>query len=403
MDFPLLPKLLHEPQELLSQVIGIGENIEDIYPAVPMQEGMIFHTLYAPDSEQYFEQLSWTVIGYFNKLSFKRSWERVIQRYAILRTGFIWEDFPNPQQIVLQNFVLPFKELDWIYNNSSHLREDKSTLSKFLQFDRKYGFQLNQVPLIRFSIIVLDLNSVHIVWSHHHLLSDGWSSPLIQRDANMFYEAERRSIGLQLEPIAYTFKQYVIWLHHQDLAEAENFWRRMLKGFSKPTPLPKKTRQLDDNTNTMTMMTIVSPVIRKTINSFIRRYQLTANTLIQSLWSIVLNTFSGESDVLFGCTVSGRSSGVIGIESMVGIFINALPVRISVSIQYLLIEWLKEIQWKQIEVRQYEFTPLVQIQSWSEVPRGMSLFDTLVVFENYPIGKVTGRTESGRYTTIRSK
>ena len=265
---------------------------------------------------------------------------------------------------------------------------------------------------MRFMIIDISVKSksIDFVWSSHHLLGDGWSMPLIMKEVLPLYTVlSEANIYLNLKPITYPFKNYIAWLQKQDLSEAETFWKQVLKGFTTPTLLSKQSSNSSNNNSnnigmdnksydTEKQLIELDSSLKTSLKSLIKQNQLTVNTMLQGIWSLVLSIYTNQLDVLFGGTTSGRNADVIGIETMIGIFINTIPVRIVVDPENSMIDWLKKIQWEQIEARQYEFTPLVQIQGWSDVPKGMTLFDSLLVFENYPVDKTTIST-----TTTTSK
>jgi non-ribosomal peptide synthetase component F len=184
------------------------------------------------------------------------------------------------------------------------------------------------------------------------------------------------------------YRDYITWLQQQNLSSAEAFWRELLKGFTAPTPLGtnRATGTAADSERRYDTQTIEIPAATTAaLQSVAQQHQLTLNTLIQGSWALLLTHYSGERDIVFGATSSGRPTNLAGAEFMVGLFINTLPVRVQISPQEFLIPWIEQIQTQQIEARQYDYSPLVQVQKWSDVPQGMSLFESVVVFENYPI------------------
>jgi acyl carrier protein len=240
---------------------------------------------------------------------------------------------------------------------------------------------------MRLALIQVADNIHHFIWSHHHLLMDGWSLPLIFKEVLALYEAFGRGHEPQLEMV-YPYRNYITWLQQHDLSEAEAFWREMFKGFTTPITLAADSSgdSLSAQEEAYSEQQIALPeTITATLHSLARQHGLTLNTLIQGAWALLLSRYSGEEDVVFGKTVSGRPATLAGVESMVGLFINTLPVRATVSCEDLLLPWLKNLQSQQFAMQQYEYTPLVQIQEWSEVPPGVPLFDSLLVYENYPV------------------
>ncbi|MBW4678521.1 MAG: amino acid adenylation domain-containing protein [Microcoleus vaginatus WJT46-NPBG5] len=359
-------------------------NIAEFYPLSPIQQGILFHTLYQPKSSVYFGQLLCTLQGEINVAAFKESWQQVINRHSILRTAFVWEGLKEPIQVVRKQVNLPWEHLDWRALSSI---EQQAHLETFLKKDQERNFELTSAPLIRITLIQLEENTYQFIWSHHHLILDGWSLPLILKEVFAFYDAfcEGKELNLA-RPRPY--RDYIAWLHRQDLSAAESFWRETLKGFTAPTPLVvEQNLSLSQTEKEQGERQIsLSTATTAALQSLARQHQLTLNTLVQGAWALLLCRYSGEDDVVFGATVSGRPPELVGVESMVGMFINTLPVRVSVPAEASLLSWLKQLQFHQVELREYEYSPLVEIQQrWSEIPHNVPLFESIVVFENYPV------------------
>ncbi|HEX8852042.1 MAG TPA: amino acid adenylation domain-containing protein, partial [Pyrinomonadaceae bacterium] len=368
------------------------KNVEDLYSLSPLQQGLLFHTLYAPESGVYVEQLSCTLNGELNLDAFGRAWQQTIERHPILRTAFVWEGLDEPVQVVRRSVRLPFAQEDW---RALPAAEQEERLHVFLKDDLRQGFDLAKAPLLRIALLRLSADTYQFVWSYHHLMLDGWCIPLVLREVFAFYEAFSRGQSLAPErPRPY--RDYIAWLRRQDLKQAEAFWRRTLKGFHAPTPLP--TIKAFDGTGGETVgevgrqeeaygeQEISLPAdTTAALQRLARSHGLTLNTFVQGAWALLLGRYSGERDVVFGVTVAGRPAELVGVESMVGLFINTLPFRVKVDGGQELLTWLKELQEQQVELRQYEYSPLVQVQGWSDAPRSLPLFESLLVFENYPV------------------
>lgn len=366
-----------------------NSNIESIYPLSPLQEGMLFHHLLNPEATAYFEQLSCTLRGDLDVAAFKRAWTRVIERHAVLRTFFTWEQRDKPLQVVLARMPLPFEQHDWRGLSENEQEERFTTL---LRMDRERGFNLATAPLLRLHLAQLDHNRHRFLWSFHHILLDGWSMPLLFKEIFDFYRAYRNGEELNVEnPRPY--RDYIAWLRRQDPAKTENFWRGTLKGFTVPTPLT--VDRPSSKVGYSELKVRLSETITASLNNLAQRSELTLNLLVQGAWAILLSRYSGERDVLFGATSSGRPVELNGVDSMVGLFINTLPSRVQIAPDCMLIPWLRKLQEHQLDVRQHEYTPLVEVQGWSEVPRGQSLFESLFVFENYPISSAVKQGPGG--------
>ncbi|MBI5649976.1 MAG: amino acid adenylation domain-containing protein [Chloroflexi bacterium] len=368
------------------------KNIEDVYPLAPMQQGMVFHSIAAPESGVYVEQLSCTLRGDLNVRAFERAWQCVVDRHAILRTAFIGTNLKEPVQVVHRHAQLPFEFQDWRGISPS---AQLARLDAFLATERRRGFALAQPPLMRVALMRVTDTIYEFVWLYHHALLDGWSAPMALQDVFAFYDAFAHARDLHL-PAPPPYRDYIVWLKQQPLARAETFWRAALAGFTTTTPLV--VERANANAQGARVAEVETHLAFATTNDLqtrAREQRLTLNTLAQGAWALVLSRYSGEDDVVFGATVSGRPPELSGAAEMVGVFINTLPVRARVPRDQSLATWLSELQTQQIEMRQYEYTPLAQIQQWSAIPRGAPLFESILVFENVPVGDALRARDTG--------
>jgi amino acid adenylation domain-containing protein/thioester reductase-like protein len=323
------------------------------------------------------------LVGDIQKPLFEQAWQQAVERHPVLRTAFVWEGLNEPLQIVNREVKLP-----WIYQDWRGLCsvEQEERLEVFLEADRKQGFQLDQVPLMRCALIQVAEHTFQFVWTHHHLLLDGWSLAILLQEIFDFYEAFRRSEQLTRErPRPY--RDYIAWLKKAG-GDAAAFWKKRLQGFLAPTPFGVD-RTSGDPTLQETVYdlreTQLSWETTAALQSLAQRRHLTLSTLVQGAWALLLSRYSGDDDVVFGVTVSGRPPGLPGVGAMVGLFINTIPVRVQVSTETSLLSWLEQLQAQQVECEPYIYSPLVDIQGWSDVPRRLPLFESLVIFENYPV------------------
>lgn len=356
------------------------KNIENIYPLSPTQQGILFHTLYAPKSGVYVVQSCYTFSKTLNIAAFKQAWQQVINQYPVLRTSFYWKQHKEPFQVVNRNVHLLWQQYDW---QEFPISEQPKRLEAFLQADRQQGFDVSQAPLMRLTLTQVAKETYHFIWSSHHLILDGWSGALVLQQVFQAYEALCNGQVVSL-PRCRPYADYIAWLQQQDLSQAEAFWRKLLQGFTAPTQL-RVSRFANGTIGYDEQSLKLSPATTAALQSLARQHKVTLNTLVQGAWAILLSRYSGEEDVVFGATSAGRPPALVGSESMVGLFINTLPVRVQVSGDELLIPWLQKLQVQQVEAQQYEYSPLVQVQGWSEVPRDLPLFESILVFENYPV------------------
>ena len=359
--------------------------IADLYPLTPLQQGLWFHELLDSDSRTYFIQSVMRIEGSLNRDAFRRAWEDVVARHAILRTRIVWEGLENPLQLVQPTVELPWTEQDW---RDSPVDGHLARLLKFLDADRVQGFVLTQAPLMRLTLLQVAENSAILVWSFHHLILDRWSVDVVQQEVWSAYQALVQGQPLQFNSLR-PYREYLGWLQDQDLNRAEQYWRHLLRGFTAPTVLgvdqAPSARVEHQESEYDSEEVVLSEAATTALTRWARQQQLTVNTVVQGALAVLLSRYSGSEDVVFGATVSGRSAALPGIETMVGLFINTLPVRVHVSPSHSVVRWLTELQEQQVIQREYEYTPLFEIQKWSEVPAGGPLFNTLLVFENIPL------------------
>ncbi|MEH2104793.1 non-ribosomal peptide synthetase [Nostoc sp.] len=360
-------------------------NIDDLYELSPMQQGMLFHSLYAPESEVYFEQLVCILQGELNFTGFVQAWQQIVARHPVLRSAFYWEEIEKPLQMVSKQVDLPWEQLDW---QNFTPDEQQHYLGNFLKCDRQKPFDLSQAPLMRFTVIQLEEYTYQFIWSHHHILFDGWSMQIILKEVLAFYEAHQRGEHLRLIP-SRPYREYIEWLQQQDITQANNFWQKNLQGFETPISLTGNREEGTYNEQTFQL----SQTVTEKLQYVARQHHLTLNNLVQGAYALLLSRYSGESDVIFGATVSGRPPTLAGVDSMVGLLINTLPIRVQVNGKAELLPWLKQLQSQAFEQEQYAYYSLAEIQRLSDIPPGMPLFESLLVFENYPLDSAEQETK----------
>lgn len=387
-DFPLAA--LSQPQ--LDELFRATHDITDVYRLSPMQQGMLFHSLYAPDTGIYTGQFSCVLEGELNAPAFQAAWRQTLARHEILRASFVWENLDEPLQLIHRDASVEFEQHDWRGLGSD---EAARIWESRLEDEQRRGFDLSIAPLQSFVLARIADDACRFAWTHHHLLLDGWSGALLLREVFAAYEALRQGTTLAVAS-ARPYRDYIAWLGQQDIARAEDFWRQYLKGFTTPTPLAFERARVkttgDDNDGAGgdvqhfgERKLCLDQALTARLQAFTRRHQLTLNTLAQGAWAVLLHRYSHERDVVFGATVAGRPATLAGVESMTGLFINTLPVRINVPPQMKVVEWLRRLQSEQVRLREYEHSPLMDVQRWSDVPRETALFESLFVFENYPL------------------
>lgn len=375
-DFPLA-KL---DQGTIDGKLG-RRGVESVYPLSPMQEGMLFHALLEPDSPVYFEQLS-CIVREVEAGRWEEAWREVAARHAALRTSILWEGLESPLQVVHETAEL---RLERHVLKGGTAQAEKAQLEELLATDRKRGFVLSGAPPLRFLWVELSGGRACFVWDFHHLLMDGWSLAQVMKEVVAVYEVREAGRAPRLDP-AGKYEDYIAWLSKQDRGRAEAFWREALKGFEAATPLVvRQTEAREAGLEVKTHELTLSESMTAALMQLAQRNGLTLNNVVVGAWALLLSRYSGERDVVFGVTMSGRPAELQGAESAVGLFINTVPLRVEVDETLSVVAWLKKVQAKQVELQPYEWAPLVDIQKWSEVGRGSPLFDTIFVFENFPV------------------
>jgi amino acid adenylation domain-containing protein len=365
-------------------------DILDVYELTPLQAGMLFHTLYTPGSGTYFQQ-SWCLLeGPLDVAAFRAAWQSVIARHEVLRSECHWEELDRPVQVIYDRAEPDWHIADWSGLDAGAQDE---ALEDWLAADRRRGFQLDKAPLLRFALLRLGPDRHRFVWSFHHLLMDGWCGSLLVREVLRVYA------GVTLPPEPPPYRRYVEWRAAQDAAAAEAYWRQTLAGIEGPTPLG-----LDRPTaaeGTLELRQTLRSSLSGGLAGMARASRLTLNTLMQGAWALLLARYSGQDDVLFGAVQSGRPPELPGVETMVGLFLNTVPVRVNTDPGQPLVPWLQALQTGQRQRERFGHTALTDIHRWSGLPAGAALFDSLLIVENYPLSMESAVTDGGGSLALR--
>jgi len=385
-DFPLAGFAQTE----LDNLFGGQRGVEDVYPVTAVQTGMLFHSRYAPKAGLYVQQISCILDGQLDRDAFVRAWQTVIDKYPVLRTAFMEEGLERPWQVVYRQIEVPLVEEDWRGVSPERQAERWREL---LEADRRQGFNFSHVPLMRLILIRCGTREeggrseegrYRFLWSHHHALLDGWCPGPIFKDVLQAYGALRKGESAALVSTR-PYRDYVAWLEQQDGEVAAAYWRRTLVGISAPTRLGIDRTVSTERSNYAEQCLRLCAEFTRALTEFARHHQVTVNTLVQGAWALLLCRYGGEREVIFGVTVAGRPAELVGIESMVGLFINTLPLRVTLPPEAHVVDWLQGLMRQNAELRQYEYSSLVDVQGCSQIPRTQPLFESIVVFENYPV------------------
>ncbi|MGP4091039.1 non-ribosomal peptide synthetase, partial [Streptomyces sp. KR55] len=350
--------------------------IEDVLPLTALQEGLLFHARFDErQADVYHLQFVFDLRGELDAAALRRAADGLLARHGNLRGAFRERRNGESVQVVPDRVRMPWRETDL---SALPPAERQERLAVVLAEDRATRFDLRKPPLIRCELVQLAADEHRFVLTSHHLLLDGWSVPLMLRELFAMYAQDGSDHALP-QPVAY--REYLRWLSRQDRAEAESAWRRYLDGLQEPTLLGPvgagRETVVPEETETE-----VDAGLTARLTELARRHGLTLNTVVQGAWALVLAGLTGGDDIVFGATVSGRPPELPGVESMIGLFANTLPVRVRLDPAASLITTMRRLQEERAVLAPHEYLGLGEIQRLAGP--GGELFDTLYVFENYP-------------------
>jgi amino acid adenylation domain-containing protein len=351
-------------------------------PLTALQQGMLAHSLAAPGQGVYVQQMICNLREDLDVPTFVRSWERLVARHQVLRTGFAWEGRETPLQIVHDNLPLPWEEHDWRGWSAS---EQDRHREAFLASDRRRGFDLSSPPLFRLNLQRLGEANFQLIWTSHHAILDGRSRRVLLEELFDVYEALRAGREVEFAP-ATPFQAFAEWLQAQDFETAAPFWRNLLAGHAEPTKLDLGGSPRRELTSSADRESVRLPAdLTARLRSLAKDHDLTPNTLLLGAWAILLSRYTGQQKVLFATTCAGRGSVPADVRQAVGLLINTLPFPMDVDPDALLLPWLKRLRALWLALRPHEHTPLAKILQWGGLPAATALFESLVVFENYEL------------------
>jgi aryl carrier-like protein len=373
-------------KEKLMQALPPGVEIEDIYPLTGFQEHMLNCYLHDPTIEPdvYTTRRNKRIPGFEIDISiFRQAFQLVTDTYPYMRTAFLWENLEKPVQIVYKKVEAKVAYHDW-----SHLPADRreKQLEEYLMGDYIGLYQREKPEGFRVALIKLGKREYAISSSADYMKVDGWSTTIVIDAVFRCAEAIISGDKVQLNPGS-SYKEYHRWLKNRDLSKGEHFWKRMLSGCSTPTPLtsrldpgniPRPERGFSRQHHYLNAEEVDK------LESFLKQDQLVMSTLGWATWAMVLNRCTAEEKVTFGVLLSGRTSALAHIETMVGQTINVLPAGIKVTPGKSLVSWMKEIWDLQVQHSQYDYTPQDKVREWWHIPMGQHLFESYLVIQNFP-------------------
>jgi amino acid adenylation domain-containing protein len=358
-----------------------SQDVEAVYPLSPIQQGILFHSVLARDTDPYVGQIGITLTGRLDLPAFERSWQAVVDRHPILRTVFTSERRGRALQVVLKSVPIELRHSDWRHLDTA---AQQRQMERLLAEDRARGVDPALGPLMRLALIQLTEQTHRLVWTEHHLILDGWSVPLVLDDLAVIYAAECRGERASLAP-APGYRTYIEWLANQDREAAETYWRALLAGERGRTALAlERPAEIRAAGARGVQVAHLEAECLSRLRAVAKANRVTLNSVVHGAWAILVSRYSGQTDIVYGATTSGRPADLNGVASIVGPFINTLPVRARIDPAQRVGDLFRTLQAQQAESRRFEYTPLVDIQQWAGVTRGDALIESLFVFENYP-------------------
>jgi thioesterase domain-containing protein len=347
------------------------KNVKDIYALSPMQEIMLMHAVTHADDDVLFNQFCYEIHGELDTGAFEKSWQQLLDRHDILRSAFLWENLKSPIQVVREKTALPFEQLDWRGESESRRQ---SLLKQFCETDKKRGFDPRKAPLMRITLIQYSDKSHFFVWSSHHLLLDRWCLQIVFDELFKHYRSARDGVNADCGNPA-QFREYIDWIKRQDKSKAAQFWQTYLAGYSEAVRLTTVAAGAESCTHSISLSNSDVAHLRRLATSS----GVTLSILMQGAWSLTLNRLFNRQDVVFGAVVTGRPATLDGVESIIGSFVNNVPVRVPLPHDVSLDVWLKSLQQSQHQRGPFEYVAPTSIQRWSALPVGEPIFDTLIV------------------------
>ncbi|MET0413528.1 MAG: condensation domain-containing protein, partial [Polyangiaceae bacterium] len=358
------------------------ENIEAIAAVSPLQQGMLFHALRSKEHDPYFYQLVFALRGRLDVAALERAWQWAVDRHQVLRADYRWEETATPLAVIYKQRKVLLERLDFSAQDESAQLE---RLRQLLGEERAAGYDFRNAAGVSVRLIALGPELHWLTWSYHHVTLDGWSMSLVLSDTFAFYQQLERGDTTAPRP-ALAFTAYLHWLHEQDQSQAVGYWKALLGDFEAPTPLPLDSA--GGEVSYAEQAVELSSADSERLKEAARRAGVTLNTLVQGAWALLLARHANESRVVFGSTVSGRALDLPEIEAAAGLFINTLPIQVPLRSALTVQQFLSELQEQNVNSRNYEHTPLVEIRRAAGVSGDAGLFDSVVVFDNYPVDEV---------------
>ena len=353
-------------------------NIKDIYPLSPLQEGIYFHSKLEGDSSAYMEQLRLNLVGDLDEIALRKAIAILIQRHDALRTVFVNDKNGRPLQVVLKNREVDFQQLD-ISDLSPANQEE--VIAAFLVKDYAHKFDLGTDRLIRFTLFKKDSFNCCLILTHYHLIMDGFCSRIIMDELRYAYQCLVDKVDVRLSP-APQYAEYIKWLSEQSNSDGLGYWSTYLSGYYAEHPSLNIISYKSPLGKEYSFKSIqCSDIAKEPILNFCSALAVTPYTFFKAIWAVVLSRYINSSDVVYGTVTNGRANTVSNAENIVGMFINTLPVRAVLADGNDFSQFVKDFQIQENSSKKYEHIPLVDIQQASASDH--ELFDHILIVNSF--------------------
>jgi amino acid adenylation domain-containing protein/non-ribosomal peptide synthase protein (TIGR01720 family) len=387
-DFGLSAAISYQELDIFLEAAINGstrkEWVESMYGLSGLQEGILFQSLYDQQGGAYMQQMCGEISG-LQMEAFQKSWTALLKHHSILRTGFYPAGFSIPVQVVCRQVKMPIEILDYRHLDAADQRQQ---IQEFEAADLRKGFNLNEAPLMRITLIQLTDQRYKMIWTTHHLVMDGWSVPVLIEEFLQTYDTLVAGKDGEVEAID-NFEDYIRFLNQRDAGQEDQYWRKYLRGLTAGTRLPF-IRPNAGNTRGVSAWKektlLLDAGVTAQLTAFAQQQHLTINTLMQGVWAFLLHRYNDSSNIAFGVTVAGRPEELALMEQRVGTYINTIPLHSEIQEDQSPVAWLQSIQQDQLLSREYQYIPLSRLQSFTGLAD--ELFDTMMIFQNFPVNQV---------------
>ena len=360
------------------------ENVEDAFALSPIQTGMLFDSLATPDSDVYVTYVTIDITGNVDNNRLQQAWTEVFKRHQSLRAAFYWDGLDEPLQVIVADVTHVWNTHSWIGESCA---DQELQMQQLLQSERRNKFDLSTAPLSRFNFVELAPGLSRLVWTVHHLLADGFSTPTILEDVLTCYKALPYAMASQHDDV-YQYSQYIRWLSAQNQDKAEAFWKVRLES-SSPTPTRLRRQTLpspvsETLSNIPQVKFDVSVAKTQELERFCQSNRITLSTFLHGAWALLLREYSGFPSSLFASTVSGRHADISGMDRAVGLYLNAQPRFIDTSENIPLVQWLHKVQLDIHQCAKYDYSSLGKIQGLINNDLHESPFESIITIGGHP-------------------